>query len=403
MTDSQMFPDLGVENVYLYVGDAVRWDYRSRLIDERGLTIKTVAASTHSPSSFASIFTGVYPPAHGVDGFEHRLSDDIFSLLDIEGMSTTFINSIFKYATRTFDGHDPIFDVLRETPNERTVKDLLTDDGPFLIIERGPGGHAPYGDFEGSAVEYFHHAGAAGGSRFTSDYERSIELDAKLVEKRLDQLAAAGHRDDTLVIYASDHGELLGEDGCVGHNSPMRPELVYTPTIFIHPDVDNRLIDDSAMHHTDLVPTILGVLGKEADTRICGNDIANGISTGPHPCYYQKTFPTPIPELSAAYKYWGAWDANGGHVFARCSRGERLTVLAGLAVKSPKRAFIRRTLHKSVRVHWPDTFSFGQPRFTPTEALERVEEVNKTRVKRSQRALSEAAREQLADLGYVQD
>ena len=48
---------LDVENVFVYVGDAVRWDYHSERIAERGPTYQTIAASIHSPTSFASLIT----------------------------------------------------------------------------------------------------------------------------------------------------------------------------------------------------------------------------------------------------------------------------------------------------------------------------------------------------------
>jgi arylsulfatase A-like enzyme len=42
-----------------------------------------------------------------------------------------------------------------------------------------------------------------------------------------------GILDDSLVIFTSDHGELLGEyNGLYHHQTPVVPELVYVPLAF---------------------------------------------------------------------------------------------------------------------------------------------------------------------------
>jgi len=59
--------------------------------------------------------------------------------------------------------------------------------------------------------------------------------------------------DRTLVIFTSDHGELLGEyGGLTGHVRPPCPELVYVPTVFIHPLIKNKKTEESIMRHVDL-------------------------------------------------------------------------------------------------------------------------------------------------------
>lgn len=53
----------------------------------------------------------------------------------------------------------------------------------------------------------------------------------------------------------------------IGHNSPMRPELVYVPTVFIHSTIPDETIDTGAFHYVDLLPTILDVLDLDANIR----------------------------------------------------------------------------------------------------------------------------------------
>jgi hypothetical protein len=139
---------LNIQNVFVYVGDAVRWDFRPSAVTDRGSTYRTVAASIHSPTSFATLVTGRHPPAHGVSSFENRLPESVPRLFDLEGYETRFVNSVIEQQ----DGTDPIFSVLDVEPTHTKPFENLSE--PFISIERGPGGHAPYTGTE-TAREYF--------------------------------------------------------------------------------------------------------------------------------------------------------------------------------------------------------------------------------------------------------
>lgn len=67
----QTFEDLNraesrIENVMIFVSDALRWDYLPDSVAKRGVTFKTVASSLFTAASFPSMATGVYPSSHGV-------------------------------------------------------------------------------------------------------------------------------------------------------------------------------------------------------------------------------------------------------------------------------------------------------------------------------------------------
>ena len=47
----------------------------------------------------------------------------------------------------------------------------------------------------------------------------------------LDGLAARGRLDDTLVVVLGDHGESLGDNGDLGHQGSMRPEVLHVPLV----------------------------------------------------------------------------------------------------------------------------------------------------------------------------
>lgn len=396
-----VFESLDVENIYIYVGDAVRFDYFDSKIRNQGTSIKTIASSTHSPSSFATLATGCYPPRHGVQSFTQSIPSAIDTVFDIDGVKTAFINSIFEYATEEHGKYvDPIYDVLRQTPDEdqRQVGEI---DSPFLVMERGPGGHAPYGDFDGTASEYFSKVSAASRDRIEQDYRRSIEKDTELFERRIRSLADRGILNDTLVVYTSDHGELLGEGGLLGHNGPMSPELVYVPTCFIHPDIPTVDLQ-TTFHHADLLPTILDVTRNQ--THFDGRDgvpLAETQKTA-RPCFWSNEFFTDrLPLVSGRLSYEGVWERDGGWVFSDTTRTDRLAVLLGKMVTSSKRAYMRQHSAECLRSYWWQDRTYGSPQITRKQARDILAEANSDPGNANAVELTEDAQKHLQDLGYL--
>jgi len=393
--------ELDVSNVFIYVGDAVRWDEVPGSVHDRGTSLRTIAASTWSPSSFASIVTGLYTPSHGVRSFDNRISPDIPTLFD-ETYNTRFVNSIFEYAERIHgEETDPIYAVLDVDPpqTESTFDDLAE---PFICMERGPGGHAPWGEHTGAATSYFENQKRASVSELRSDYRRSIELDAKLFGERLQDLEAAGIRNNTLVIYTSDHGEIVGERGLLGHSGPMCPELVYVPLVFAHPRISERMITEANPHHVDLVPTIRSILGLDRKAMTDGVDLTERVPTGPRACRYEHTFlPDMIPHLTGDLRYDGVWDGEGGHVFRQNTLTDGMAVYFAKLLKSSKGGYMRRNVGAGIRCYAKKQTTYGNPDFSPEAAKDHLMNSVREMGKQADAELTEEGKEQLENLGYI--
>lgn len=387
---------LEVSNVFIYVGDAVRLDFTPQNILSRGISFETISASIHSPTSFASLTTGQHPPKHGVYAFTNRLREDTETLLHHPSRETRFINSVRDKPS----GEDPIFSVLNvEPPAESSPFEEITDS--FAIMERGPGGHAPYGNFEGTAWQYFEASGKKSRSTIREEYSQSIARDAAIFADRLDELEENGLLNETLVIYTSDHGELLGESGLLGHNAPMCPELIEVPTVFVHPELPDLSVNDGVFRHIDLAPTVLDILEEDIGT-VDGNSILQVWPCGLGVSFYRSHYPTGrLPGFSGSFTYEGVWEKKGGHVFSRTNLLERLVVLAGKAVWSPKRSFLRRNLLDAIPAFTAGDTTYGKPSITEKEARMLLTKIRKGGVESSESHLSESAEEQLHDLGYL--
>ena len=380
-------------NVYIYVGDAVRWDFLPGEIAERGVVLRTVAASTWSAPSFASILTGLSPAGHGVHSFEDRIPTSVTTMYDLPGTDVRFVNTIQGDTTAP----DPIYSIQGRDPPTREFAVVDLQD-PFVVVERGPGGHAPYDGLGRADTEYFKELNGASTGELYDRYRKMVARDRRQFLDRIRALEDAGVADDTLVVYTSDHGELLGEHGLIGHNAPMVPELVYVPTVFVHPSLPAVTVEDTVFRHVDLLPTVQEVLRVEsADDRLDGVALS-ALETGQRGlAITRKSFAAGTP-LEAELFYEGVWTHDGGQVFPRSGPLARSKILAGKLLASPKRPYLRRNALTAARTYLAPSESFGNPPDREAAASRRPDEYDTAAPSR----LAPAERRTLEDLGYLE-
>jgi arylsulfatase A-like enzyme len=71
----------------------------------------------------------------------------------------------------------------------------------------------------------------------------------------LDALAAQGLTEETVIVIASDHGELLGEQGQIGHMGTVAEPLTHVPLIVYRPGMAGRRVAAPASM-IDVAPTL---------------------------------------------------------------------------------------------------------------------------------------------------
>lgn len=394
-----------IENVFVFVSDGLRWDHLPDAVDEMGVTLKTVAQALYSPPSFSTLSTGLYPRQHGVTHWRDGLPNDVDTIYDVPGIDATYYDE--KRA-------DPLYETFGIT--ERRGLDAM--EPPFLHLERDLTPHVPYDtglsggdraasddlkrDIAGSAEDYV--ADRAGETdRIRREYAAGVEDSVALFRRRLEVLEDAALTDDTLVVFTSDHGELLGESGLVGHTSPMRPELAYVPTVLIHPEIDGDAVavdtDRDVIEHVDLVTTLLTVLGVDGAVRTMGTDL----TTSERPRDWGYSHVDVERRGRSLYRADGAWFRDGGHVYTRNAATARMAYYAYNALGSYKRHVVRR--HPLAAFHaYVRGGSVGEPpesRSATREALDRLvsglDQAGSTDID-----LDEDAERHLRDLGYLE-
>lgn len=376
--------ETSIENVYIFISDALRWSALPKSMRDRGLTFKTVASGCATMKSVSSIVSGVYPPTHGVVTWRDRLS--LETLFDMPGLSSGF-----------FDGAAGEYGGLSQVLGQESADTLDEIEPPFFYLERDAGGHAPYGEY---TYDEMIREVEQTRSTLQSYYDREIEQSIERFDARLDLLTDRGLLDDTLVIFLGDHGELLGEYGLVSHTSPPVPELVYVPTIFIHPDLPTGLRPET-IGHVDLAPTIRSVLDVSGPRRaddgvdLCSEQPGVRYNDAGH---YLKLRGRRIPVYQAA----GIWDGDGGHVFTR--RGTFMGPILGYRKgQGWNRAYWQRnpkTIPAAIRRYLSRHTTYGAPNFSKSEADAVLAEIRDADATAERMQIEDEVQQQLEDLGY---
>ena len=101
-----------------------------------------------------------------------------------------------------------------------------------------------------------------------------IKLIDDQVGRILKALEESGQRDDTVIIFTSDHGEMLGDHGLIQKGCRFYEGLVRVPLIFSYPGrFREGWVSDALVELTDKVPTLLELAGLEVPERIQGRSL----------------------------------------------------------------------------------------------------------------------------------
>lgn len=398
--------NLDINNVLVFVGDAVRLDKTKHRLAERGFTLKTVAASTHTPTSFASMFSGMHPNKHGIYGFFQQLenTNHIFDLSDHTVVFDETGSNFHEWLQRD----QQLFGRQEQVP-------LSEIEEPFVAIDRDLGGHSPYPpsiEDGKKAGEYFERNGQDI-DKLRRDYDDAMNEWLNKLDRRREILSDRGIEDDTLIIATSDHGEFLGEYGQIGHDYPAAPELVYVPTTFIHPDIEPGLKTEGVFRHIDLLPTLLDILEYDQWPSLPGKNILEEELAEIGICYYNRSINDYIRRVSPIianmtptmhYEIEAVYDRNGGHSFVRSNYLIRLLVYLFRIFVLTNGSYIRNNwkYRESYDAIVNGTKTYGSPGFDAAEAQEVFEaETSGEQMQRENMELSDESIEHLSDLGYM--
>jgi arylsulfatase A-like enzyme len=105
-------------------------------------------------------------------------------------------------------------------------------------------------------------------------YWAMIDLVDDQVGRLLDALERTGQREETLVIFMSDHGELLGDHGIYLKGPFFYEPAVRVPLVMSWPgEVEAGLVSDALVELTDLAPTLCDAAGLDPHPGMQGDSL----------------------------------------------------------------------------------------------------------------------------------
>jgi arylsulfatase A-like enzyme len=105
-------------------------------------------------------------------------------------------------------------------------------------------------------------------------YYAMIEQLDDLLGTLLDALERSGQRDNTLILFMSDHGETLGDHGLLYKGCRFYEGLVRVPMIWTWPgQIQSGVVSQALVELTDIVPTLLDVCELDQPYNMLGSSL----------------------------------------------------------------------------------------------------------------------------------
>jgi arylsulfatase A-like enzyme len=187
------------------------------------------------------------------------------------------------------------------TTCDATLVDALAGDPrPFFALVHLKEAHMPYGlrsaaagtidprlvawargDLPGSRVEHKDRKllaeiaeDPALGAALTAAYDGAVGRADAHLGSLLQAIEARGRLRDTLVVVLGDHGESLGDNGDLGHQGSMQPEVLHVPVVVHLPgDTQAGRVEPGALSLVDLPLTLLAAAGALPPARTDGHNL----------------------------------------------------------------------------------------------------------------------------------
>jgi arylsulfatase A-like enzyme/Tfp pilus assembly protein PilF len=282
------------------------------VLANRGVLFERAYAPAPMTSpSHASIFTGLWPPEHGVFTNGQVSLDESLStvaeLLSGEGYNTAaFVAAFvlqekfgfqqgFKFFDDDLSKAASDIDVLHQYRDGRYVidsamnwlerREAKKETLPFFCWVHLYDAHDPY----------INHPKEFGDKFSDRRYDGELAYVDMQVGRLLEKLKSSGLDENTIVVFVGDHGESLGEHGEETHGYMLHDSTLRVPLVIVDPnaEVDARRIQ-SPVTIVSLFPTLLefaGVKNSSAQASLSLAAACRGSAIPSQLCYSQTDEP----------------------------------------------------------------------------------------------------------------
>jgi arylsulfatase A-like enzyme/tetratricopeptide (TPR) repeat protein len=298
---------LRADRVGVYGATTVATPNLDRLAREGALAFQATVPVPLTRPSHISLFTGLYPAEHGIrDNVSPPLASDVpvlAELLQHRGFTTAgFVSSIVLSKQsglgRGFALYSDRFEIGEDDARFlNTIQrrgDVVVEEAVKWIAAGTPerkfawvhlyDPHDPYEPPEPYASQYR-----------DRPYDGEVAWSDELVGRLDAALAAAGMRENTLLVVTSDHGEGLEEHGEAVHGFFIYETTLRVPFIMRGPGIRPGTKVETLVRGVDVLPTVLDLLDlTEGTPAVSGRSVEpalNGVPMDDEPAFAESLTP----------------------------------------------------------------------------------------------------------------
>jgi len=156
----------------------------------------------------------------------------------------------------------------------------------------------------------------------TAAYYAMVELIDAQVGRMLTALDQTGQLDSTIVLFMSDHGEMLGDHGIYLKGPHFYDEAVHVPLVVSWPGrFQTGLRADALVELVDLAPTLLEAVGLDVPAAVQGRSLLPLLTGEADPASHRD----------AVYsEYYNAWTHKHSYGTMLRTRHEKIVVYHGI-------------------------------------------------------------------------
>ena len=334
-SDEELNTGISQPKIILVISDSLRADHLSTYGYERNTSpnidafasegiqfSNEISQARWTLESFTSILSSLHTITHQATDTSplDTCWETLPEVLQENGYETVAFSNGASFADSTHQGQgfdDYYWDEeIDETEMNEQVFDWLDQnhEDPFFMMVHYMSPHSPYeapapyadefiGDEYSSEDNYpdvpicetemWHGDGCIGTAiaeenitdidDYVARYDEEISsMDAEF-QSLLDHLDELGIKDDTLIIFTADHGEVFYRDGIILGHQGLYDDTLHVPLIIRYPSLFEPQIIDDQTQSIDIMPTIFDILNIEGPDTMQGNSLLpliEGVGTG---------------------------------------------------------------------------------------------------------------------------
>ena len=266
-------------NIILLFGESLRYD-RFKQLEKISIYKKNTNYKEYKTIALATS-TDIAIPLfmnNAKQQNEINKNNSLFKLAKKANFNTYFISTQSKKALKHIKEYlNPKYIDYYTQGNKKRYDSYLIDElkkinltKKSFITMQFTGQHSPYNKYPKEFNQYKNKITLK--DKINSNYNNSVLYTDYIIDKMIRYLQKNSSK-PTIIVFTSDHGQLLGENNQYGHNT-FKKEVFIVPSFIYTLNINNNLEQKKIIEHLDLVKYIRFQLGYEKEFNFNANNIS---------------------------------------------------------------------------------------------------------------------------------